>query len=73
MREGIDFEVRRAESNLYITPTKELGQALKASAEIEDKGPRVVLLKVGNEKIQQKGFPGARPPKNHGVRDVAVM
>src|SRR5205085_5301380 len=54
LREGIDFEVRRMDSNLYITPPKQFGQTLEASAQIEDKGPGIVLLEVGDETIQQK-------------------
>src|SRR5438105_14092298 len=61
------------DSNLYITPAKQFGQTLEASAQIEDKRPGIVLLEVADEKIQQKRFPGARAAENHGVRDVAVM
>src|SRR5437588_11399113 len=61
------------DSNLYITPAKQFGQTLEASAQIEDKGPGIVLLEVGGEKIQQKRFPGGRAAKKQGVRAVAVM
>src|SRR5437016_8645653 len=61
------------DSNLYVTPAKQFGQTLEASAQIEDKRPGIVLLEVADEKIQQKRFPRARAAENHGVRDVAVM
>jgi hypothetical protein len=48
-------------------------KALEAPAQVEDEGPRVIFLEVGNEKVQKERFASTCAPKNHGVGHVVMM
>src|SRR6266436_3154535 len=48
-------------------------EAFEAASQVEDERMGLILLEIGNEEIQQEGFPCAGSPEDHGVRHVAVM
>ncbi len=53
-RERIDSNVRRIDSNPYVRTAEELRDALEASAQVENEGPRVIFLQVGDEEVQKE-------------------
>ncbi len=53
-RERIDSNVRRIDSNPHVRTAEELRDALEASAQVENEGPRVIFLQVGDEKVQKE-------------------
>jgi hypothetical protein len=48
-------------------------ETLEAASQVKDECMGRVLLEIGNEEIQQEGFPCARSAEDHGVRHIAVM
>jgi len=48
-------------------------EAFKASTQIEDEGVRLVLLEIGDQKIEKERFASTGAAQNHGVRHIAVM
>src|SRR5271168_1972716 len=72
-REWVDLEILGFEAHADIRAAKQLREALKAPAQIEDEGVRSIFLKIGDEEIQKETFARARPAENHRVRHVAVV
>src|ERR1700691_4627182 len=66
-RKRVDLEILGLKADANIRAAEELREALKASAQIEDEGMRVVFLEIGDEEIQKETLAGARSSENHGV------
>ena len=56
-----------------IRATEQPGQAFEASAEIENKCVRIILLQIGYEEIQKERLTDAASAENHRVGDIAVV
>src|SRR5262249_31351444 len=52
---------------------KEPRETLETPPEIEDEGYGSIFLQIGDQKVEQEGFPAAGAPQNHGVRGVTVV
>ena len=72
-RERIDLEISGFEAHANIRAAKQLREAFEAASQIEDECVRIVFLEIGDEEIEQERLPGAGPPENHGVGDIAVV
>jgi len=51
---GIDRKHAGFEANVEVRASKDLGQALGASAKVEDVGQRVVLLQILDQEVEQE-------------------
>src|SRR5580700_1114025 len=72
-RKRVDLEILRLQADAHIRSPEQLREAFKTSTKIENEGMRSIFLQVGDEEIQEKGFPGAGPAENHGVSHIPVM
>ena len=71
--ERIDGEAGRLDTDTDIGASEEFGQAFKTSTEIEDKGVRGVLLKIGEQEIPKKAFPSSRASENEGMGHITIV
>jgi len=55
-RERVDVEAGRIKADADIPAAEEPREALKAAAQVENEGVRVVLLHVCDEKVQEERF-----------------
>ena len=68
-REGVDRDVRLPQPNFQI-PSPQQGRELAvAVAQIEDDRERVVLLRVGHEKVQEEALAAAGGAQDEGMAD----
>src|SRR5580692_11583774 len=72
-REGVDGEVPRFLTHIEIRTLEYRREGLEAAADIEDKGQRLVLLRVLQQKNAEIGLATAAHPENQGVGNVAGM
>ena len=69
---GIDLEVGRLKSYVEIRAVEQASQAAKAAAQIKYESTRFILLQIGNQEVQQKGFSRTGAPEDHGVREIPM-
>ena len=72
-RERVDREVPRFVTNVQVRTAENAGQRLKAAADIEDVGERLVLLRVLQNEICEKTLARASGTQNERVGDIAVV
>src|SRR4029078_9182946 len=72
-RERIDRVWRTGQLHLPGAALEEGGEFPIAAADVEDEGEGMVLLRVGDEEVEQERLAGAGGAKDEGVADVLVM
>src|SRR5580658_10413765 len=72
-RKRIDREPVLLQSYRKISAAEELCEIFVAAAQVKDIGPRIVLLRMRKQKIEQKALAAAGGSENDRVGDIAVM
>src|SRR5882724_2763085 len=72
-RKRIDLEILGFQANADIRSAEKLCEAFKAPAQIENERVGFVFLKIRDEEVEEKRFPGARPAQDHAMSDIAIM
>ena len=62
-RKGIDFEILGREAHAHVGAAKQLRQAFKASAQVEDEGVRRILLELVIRKFSKNDLPAPVRPR----------
>ena len=68
---GLMLTSRWSQTELEVAATQEPGQLAVAVAEVEDHRERVVLLRVGQQEVEQEALAAAGGAEDEGVADVA--
>ena len=72
-RKRIDREVPRVLADIQVRSAKDRRERFVASANVEDVGLRLVLLRVLEQECAQKSLPASGHSKDERVRDFSVM
>ena len=72
-RKRIDCEVPRFLANIQIGAAEDVREGLKAAADVEDVGERLIFLRVLQKEIAEKAFATAGHAQNQGVGDFPVV
>ena len=69
-RERVDRQLLMAQAEFEVAAAQQRGELSIAVPEIEDHGQRLVLLRVGDEEVQEKALAAARGAQHQRVPDV---
>src|SRR6202167_2827 len=72
-RKRIDLAIFPLQAHAHIGSLEKPRETFKAPTQIKNERVRRVFLQVGDQEVQEKAFPGARAPENHGMGHIAVV